>query len=271
MSELKDYLNLDFSEWKCRCSGIFNLMSGVVGLSESEKKELKKLTVKVDSGKVLTELQGIKFRDLIIKEKSNELPTCVKTYIEGEVDKALYRFTVELDTKEMDKGTNGENESIEIHNSIHFTSYRKANLPKSNEFLTTETCDIDDSKNDLIVEIKTPWSKKTFPKTKAKAYAAAKKAGYHYQVQGSMSIYGRSKATISYGLIDTPENLCAYEDDSMHLVEHLPMELRNTTIDYEHSDKMELQIYNRVVLVRVHMQVYYEEILRDHGLIKKSA
>lgn len=230
-TETNDYLKLDFSEWKCRCSGISKIMAS--------------------------------------PDKS-ELPVGAKTYIEEQVDKAVYEFTIDLSTKEMEKGTNGENESIEVHNAVHFTSYRKAMLPNSNPFLVTDSCDIDDEKKDLVIDIKTPWSKKTFPKTKAKAYAAAKKAGYPYQLQGYMTIYGRSKAQISYGLIDTPEELCAYEDSSMHIVDHLPIELRNTVIDYEHSDKMELQIHNRVVLCRAHMQSYYEEILRDHGLTKLS-
>jgi len=225
--ESNNYLKLDFSNWKCRCSSATKLMTS---------------------------------------PEKNELSSGAKTYVESQVDEILYGFREEIDTKEMDKGTNGENESIGVHNQVHFTSYRKAQGAKENEYLTTESCDIDDAEKDLVIDIKTPWSKKTFPKTKAKAIAKAKKAGYPDQLQGYMSIYGRSSAKVSFNLIDTPEELCSYEDPSLHVVEHLPIELRNTTIDYKHNQKLQLQMYNKVILARVHMQAYYEEILRDHGL-----
>lgn len=230
-TEENDHLKLDFSEWKCRCSSITKLMTS---------------------------------------PDKNELSVGAKTYIEGQVDEMLYKFSEEIDTKETNKGTNGENESIGIHNQVYFTNYRKSQGAKENDYLTTESCDIDDPENDLVIDIKTPWSKKSFPKTIAKAIAKAKKAGYPDQLQGYMTIYGRSSAKVSFNLIDTPEELCGYEDPSLHIVEHLPIELRNTTISYVYNQKLELQMHNKVVLARVHMQAYYLEILRDHGLTRIS-
>jgi len=219
---------LNFDAWKCRCSSISNIMTSPA---------------------------------------ADKLPVGAITHIEREVDKILYGFTTEIHTKEMTKGTNGEDESIEVHNAVNFTNYKKHVGSASNEYLITAGCDIDDQKNDKVIEIKTPWSKETFPKTKRKAFEVAKKSGYSFQAQGYMSIFGRSKCELSNNLISTDEDMCHWEDQTMHDVSDVPMELRNTLIEFQHSEILQEQIYARVRLCRAYMNDYLKEVLTDHNLI----
>ena len=228
MQTLQQIKDLDFSSWKCRCSGISNIMTSPT---------------------------------------ADKLPVGAITYIENEVDKSVFGFTDEINTKQFDKGNDQEDESIGVHNLVHFTNYIKQVGSTSNEYLTTQSCDVDDPKNDQILEFKTPWTKKTFPATKRHALKIAIKAGYPWQAQGYNSIYGRSKCILSNNLVSTNEDLCQWEDQTLHVMDNVPIELRNTVIEFEHSEILQAQIYARVKLCRIYMNQYLTEILTDHGLV----
>lgn len=198
----------------------------------------------------------------------DELPTGAKTAVESFVDQIVYDFQEDFSSKYTDKGNAVEEQSIELYNSVFFTNHQKAFNPASNEYLTTQSCDIDSEEQDKIIDIKSSWSLKTFPKTKNQAMKAAKKSGYDWQLQGYMSIFGRSKAEIAYCFIETPEELCSYENQSVHTVnnEIVPEELLVTIAEFEFNKVAEAQIFARVELCRKYALEYFNEILEDHGI-----
>lgn len=197
--------------------------------------------------------------------KKDEMPVGAKTYIEELVDSIVFNYYEDIDTKEMRKGNLVEDDSIDLYNNVFFTNHEKADKPAENDYLKTLTCDIDDEPTDTVKDIKSSWSKKSFPKTVAKATDKAKKAGYPYQIQGYMSIYGRSKGEIAFCLTDTPEGLCEWENSSMHCMDDIDDEFKVTRVEYEHNEELEKQIYQRVVLCRFYACKYYRQILEDHG------
>jgi len=222
-----------------------------------------------DQEKILKLIKNLKIRCSSISKVSaylakNELPVGAKTYIEELVDQIVYKFDEDINSKYFEKGHIMEDDSIVIYNSVFFTNYVKAEKPSSNDYLTTESCDIDDEKLDKIIDIKTSWSKKTFPKTKKNAYADAKKAGYPLQIQGYMSIFKRKKAEIAFCLVDTPEGLCQYENQTMHVMDDVDDQFRVTRIQYDHDPVLEAQIYARVELCRIYAVEYFNEIIADH-------
>ena len=106
--------------------------------------------------------------------EKNKMPVGAETYIEELVDRAVYDFSTEIDVKQTMKGTHLEPEAIELYNELFFTSYEKCDCPKENHYIKTESCDIDDKKLDKVLDVKVPWSKKTFPKTQKRAHKDAK-------------------------------------------------------------------------------------------------
>jgi hypothetical protein len=152
-----------------------------------------------------------------------------------------------------------------LYNSIFFTNFKKADKPIENDWLKTQSCDIDDEESDAIIDIKSSWSKKQFPKTVKKALASLIKAGYDWQLQGYMTLYGRKKAVVAYCLTDTPEGLCEWEPADCHFMDDVDDNLRVTKVEFNHDPVKEAQIIARVQSCRIYALEYLNEILTDHG------
>ena len=179
----------------------------------------------------------------------------------------FYNYIGEIGSKYFDKGHEVEDASIGLYNRVFFKNYRKAVKPASNEYLKTQSCDIDDEEDDMIIDIKSPWTKKTFPKTKRQARKDAIKAGYDWQILSYQSIYKRKKGRIAFCFSETPEGLCQWEDQTLHTVnnEIVPEELLITSVDFDFDPIMEAQLFARVKLCRIYALEYFNEILKDHG------
>lgn len=199
---------------------------------------------------------------IMTKPALNELSVGAKTYVEELVDAQFYEYDASVSTKQMQKGTVQEPISIILYNSVFFTNYEKVDEPKESDFIKTASCDIDTGEK--IIDIKSSFTKKTFPKTKAKAKKQAIKAGYEWQLLGYMMLYKRKKAEIAYCLVDTPENLCEYEDASLHVMDNLEPEFCVTRVEFEFDEVKASQIIERVKLCQKYAVEYYNEILNDH-------
>lgn len=219
----------EIKNWKIRCSGISNITTSI---------------------------------------KSADLPQGAKTYIENIVDRIVYNFTDEINSKMIDKGNRCEDENIGLYNRVFFKSYKKADQPAENEYMTTVSCDIDaGEEEDKIIDIKSSWTLKTFPKTVKKAKASAIKAGYDWQLLGYMSIFKRKKSEVAYCFAETPEDLCQWEDQTLHTVDNdiVPEELLVTRVEFDFDALKEAQVFARVIQCRKHGLEYFNEILKDHG------
>jgi hypothetical protein len=81
-----------------------------------------------------------------------------------------------------------------------------------------------------------------------------------------MMLWDANLAEIDYCLVSTPLELCVYEDQNLHQVDHIPEKLRVTRVPSERDRSLEDKIIERVT----HAQAYYteaiERILKHHNL-----
>jgi len=222
---------------------------------------------------IKNEIENLKIRSsatsrMMAYPNKNELSVGAKTYIEEIVDQIVYDFKSSISSKQTEKGNTVEDASIELYNKVFFKDYKKATQSASNEYMKTEGCDIDDDVDDKIIDIKSPWTKKTMPKTVRKATESAKKSGYDWQLMSYMSIFKRKFGEVAYCFSETPEDLCQYEDQSLHTnnVEMTPEDLLITRVQYQFDAVKEAQIIAKVKLGRIYALEYFNEILKDHGI-----
>jgi len=189
------------------------------------------------------------------RKKGEYLTQTAKSYIESIIDKKIYKYDDIIGTKEVEKGLICEDDSIHLINELKFTEYDKNTVRLYNEFITGE-CDLHIAEEGLIKDIKTCWSKKTFPKTKTKAKDKSKKAGYPIQGAGYMWLYDCDYFDISYTLVNTPEHLIGYEDWDLHFMDDIPLELRLTEVRYERDRTIEDKIKEKVEQCREYAHCY---------------
>lgn len=123
-----------------------------------------------------------------------------------------------------------------------------------NEFIQG-TCDIDTGKK--IIDIKSSWDKKTFPKLPEKAYDS----DYEWQVRGYMWLYNRESAEVAHCLVSTPEHLLNdYDNLTLHDCDNIPIEKRITICKYERDLEKEAQIIEKVKECRRYAEYYLNKI-----------
>lgn len=215
---------------KFRASSIGALFTGSDGLTEKQEETLNNLLSKIK----LTEKQAETRDELIAKRDAPiELPQGAKSYIESLVEKEVYDYKDIVSTKEMEKGTLVEDESIYLYNRVFFTDYQKSELSLEMDNVSGHP-DITDDANKMVIDIKSSWSKKTFPKLPEHA----KNSTYEWQVKTYLMMLGWSKGQIAYCLVSTPESLLNdWDDDTLHYVDHLEDRMRVTIVDVELTEQ----------------------------------
>ena len=215
---------------KFRASSIGALFTGTDGLTEKQEETLNNLLSKIK----LTEKQAETRDELIAKRDAPiELPQGAKSYIESLVEKEVYDYKDIISTKEMEKGTLVEDESIYLYNRVFFTDYQKSELSLEMDNVSGHP-DITDDANKMVIDIKSSWSKKTFPKLPEHA----KNSTYEWQVKTYLMMLGWSKGQIAYCLVSTPESLLNdWDDDTLHYVDHLEDRMRVTIVDVELTEQ----------------------------------
>ena len=107
---------------RVRASKCAALFTGTDGLTQKQIEALHVLMTKVK----LTDNQAARRDELIAKRDAPiTLGEGARTLIEEAIDEMIYDYKVSFNTREMTKGTDVEDESIEIYNRIFFTDYKK--------------------------------------------------------------------------------------------------------------------------------------------------
>jgi hypothetical protein len=101
-----------------------------------------------------------------------------------------------IETEAMTYGIEHEQEAIDLVNSIRGTNYVKADLPKSNDYITTQSCDI--LLDDCVIDIKCP-KETTF---KSMTYNKALRT-YKKQLTGYCWLFGKTYAEILFCSLET--------------------------------------------------------------------
>lgn len=192
--------------FKIRASACSQIMTGTIGLTQSQKKELAEL-VDRDSDpnqKPLTANMIAKMEKLEELSNSFELPEGVKTFCENWVKEQIYRRKKQFSNKYTEKGL------IVEDNSLDFVAehLKLGMLIKNEDSFEDEnmTGTPDAVANDFIIDVKNSWDCFTFPLFEDKINAS-----YFWQGQVYMHLTGRKKFKLVYTLMNTPVNLIERE------------------------------------------------------------
>lgn len=163
------------------------------------------------------------------------------THVYELASQILLNWKPALDTYEIEKGRVVEDQTIALYNQVSGNFYVKNNERKKTDLFTGE-CDINEEDEDLILDIKSSYSKKTFPLI----LKEGDKKLYEWQLDTYMLLWDRNYAGLVFGLVDTPSHLIKKQDpEDWHIVSHIPPELRITTIFKERDAKREQQLINK--------------------------
>lgn len=216
---------------KFRSSSIAALFTGTDGLTDKQQIELNDLLSKIK----ITDKQAERRDELIYKrDKDVELPEGAKTYVEELVSQDIYKYKVSFGSRETDKGTAVEEESISIYNRLMFKNYAK--LVEGDKYYSLEDeystghPDVVSEDEQLVIDIKSSFTKKTFPKFPEDG----KNSTYEWQVKDYLRKLGWSKGKIVYVLSNTPEGLLnEWDEESLHYMDDIEDRLRVTVVDIE--------------------------------------
>lgn len=163
------------------------------------------------------------------------------THVYELASQILLNWKPALDIYEVEKGRVVEDQTIALYNQVSGNFYVKNNERKKTDLFTGE-CDINEEDEDLILDIKSSYSKKTFPLI----LKEGDKKLYEWQLDTYMLLWDRNYAGLVFGLVDTPSHLIKKQDpEDWHIVGHIPPELRITTIFKERDAKREQQLINK--------------------------
>ena len=183
------------------------------------------------------------------RSKSEVLSETCKAEIRKIAKQDFYGYESELTTKPMIKGTQYEQNGIDLLNEVRFTKYTKNTLRVENE-LMTGCCDI--LLNDLIIDIKSPWSLETFPATPDEVESS----DYEWQGRAYMWLYDRPSFELIYTMYDTDDDLLTpWDNRSIHKVKHIDPAKRITVLRYERDSQYEDLIKERLI----HCSEYYSQ------------
>lgn len=173
----------------------------------------------------------------------NKLPDGAITELDKMVSQKLIKWQdAEFDFFTTEKGKICENESIEIYNEVNDSFYVK-NIERITKGSLTGECDILDKANSLVIDIKTAYSKKTYP------FNLKISKLYEWQLRAYMYLYDVNNAELAYVLVDTPHDLISNKDpEHWHFMHDVPLGFRVSSLRIEHDDEKEQQMLARLSL-----------------------
>lgn len=187
------------------------------------------------------------------RSKSEVLSETAKAEIRRIAKEDFYGYNSEIKTKPMIKGTDWEQDGIDLLNNVRFTKYTKNKLRVENEYMSG-CCDI--LLDDLIIDIKSSWSLETFPATPSEGESS----DYEWQGRAYMWLYDRPEFELIYTMYTTPDELLTEWDNlSIHRVDHIPSHRRITVITYQRDEQYEDLIRERLI----HCNEYYSQYVNE--------
>jgi hypothetical protein len=183
-----------------------------------------------------------------------------KTLLRELAAQELFGVDFEFSSRETEKGTRCEPDSIALLNRVRGLSLVKNAERRSNGFITGE-CDLFDKPRRRGHDLKTSWSAKTFPICVTDCQDKA----YEWQMTGYMSLWDADEWEVNYALVNTPEDLIGYEPRTLHYVDHIPEHLRLTTWTIKRDPAREALLTERVKAAREYYAQVIAEFDRTHS------
>lgn len=188
------------------------------------------------------------------RTKGEALGATAKSYIIEKAKEDFYDYKVELTNKYLMKGIHQEQDSIDLLNAVRFESYKKNKKREENEWLTG-CCDI--ITDELIIDIKTPWSLETFPATN---YELKDLNLYEWQGRAYMWLYDMPTFELCYVMISTADDILSdYDSYAIHKVDHIDPAKRITSIRFERDKELEIQMAEKLIAATE----FYKEVINQ--------
>lgn len=194
---------------------------------------------------------------LLAPLKEQSLSAGAKTYLDQLAKEFVYGYEQTFSSKFTEKGQMVEQDSIDLYNSVFFSSVEKNAERRDNEWITGE-CDIVQPRR--ITDIKSAWSLATFPATAAQAHYN----DYEWQGRAYMWLWDKPEFEVAWCLVDTPPDLIGYEDESLHYVSHINPALRVTRVLYQRDLAAEERIKIKVRAANAYIEKTIREIVEQH-------
>jgi len=186
-------------------------------------------------------------RAALLPYKEASLSAGAKTYLNTLAKQEVYGYRKVLDVKYLDKGNALEAAAIQMLNDLEFKSYTKNTQRLENEFLTGEP--------DIwvpavrTIDTKVSWSLDTFPSVSEDAHDPM----YEWQGRGYMQLCDVPEHRVSFLMLDTPSEMCRWEQPELHRVSHIPPELRHTSITYMRCPVLESKMNAKCATARAYL------------------
>lgn len=194
-------------------------------------------------------------------QKEGPLSVGAKTYIRELVAQEIFGVDFVVSSKHMEKGIEVEQESIDLLNRVRGFDLQKNTERKHNGFITGE-CDLFNPEARRGHDIKSSWSIATFPLLPSDAEDKA----YEWQMRGYMALWDAEEWEVNYCLVDTPDRLIGYEPLALHVVSHIPENMRVTTWTIKRDAEKEAAIMEMVKHAREYFREVVREFQKTHGL-----
>jgi len=182
-----------------------------------------------------------------------DLSAGCKTYIEN----WYANDNEEIHSKYFDKGKMVENECIDLMASVLDKGLAYKNDERLEDDYFTGTCDV--QLDDCIVDVKSVWGRKGLH-----AACNGLDKDYEFQLRGYMHLYGKPKAILFYGLLDTPED-CNYGNEVIY--SDMPIDERWVAYNVESDSEVIQAIIDKVVKCREYLEEYDLKIKSKLGKI----
>lgn len=238
--------------FKFRASSLGRIMSDAAtidpALLTEEMRVISRKTKKTEEEKAL-----------LAPYREMSLSAGAKTYLDQIAKEFVYGYEKTFSSKFTEKGLMVENDSIELYNSVFFSSLNKNAERRDNEWITGE-CDIVEPTK--IIDIKSAWSLDTFPVTSVQAHDT----DYEWQGRAYMWLWDKPEFEVAWCLVDTPPDLIGYEDETLHYVSHLNPAMRVTTVRYQRDPAMEERIKAKTKVANAYITSAIRQIAAEHPL-----
>lgn len=235
-------------KFQARASSLGKIMAKSSGLTEKEAKTLDDLRKKNSKSKRRAELE-----EKLDFKPEFDISTGAKTYVEQQYKQHLFGMPSKvIDSNALSKGTECEDDSIELYNEVFFTVHEKMDESNRKDVQgLTGCCDILDELGDTVIDIKSSYTFQSFPMLRANIDSSL----YEWQLRAYMMLYDKSKARLAYCLVNTPDHLIPDSDPiELHIVDDIDPRLRVTCVDFERDIELEQLIIYKIK----ECQRYYE-------------
>lgn len=186
-----------------------------------------------------------------------------KTHIRELAAQDIFGVDFEVSDRKMEKGKLVEPESIALLNGVRGLSLAKNTERRTNEWITGEA-DLFDPQAKRGHDVKSAWSLQSFPIC-PEDVADAQRKTYEWQMVGYCWLWEAEEWSIDYCMVNTPDALIGFEPLSLHIVSHIPDNLRITSWIVKRDREKERAIAARVEAAREYYAQVVAEFDRTHS------